>query len=188
MGWKITVLMVTFRDCFTSIFLAKCTFLITWRLFIFYFFLTALFWSLFGFVLRIYFKLESFKVFQSYHVTWKRTMNMSEFILIDVLEHFSLAFTNETLLFGWFSFRMFTEIAFPGFVRFMKAGIVAIFMDNIFTEGACMDFECFFPFLLLFFFMNFFLLSRILSETNLTKSGKFLLTLQDILFGFFHEL
>lgn len=93
---------------------------------------------------------------------------MSELILIDILQHFSFAFTNEAFLFHGFIFCMFTEITFPRFVGLMETGVIAIFMCDGFTGNASMDLEYFFSVLLLLSSVDTFFLG-IFGETDLTK-------------------
>lgn len=93
---------------------------------------------------------------------------MSKFILIDIFEHFSLAFTNKAFLFDRFVFVMFAMVAFPCFTGLMQTGIVTKFMYDSFTRRTGMNFECLFSILLLFSSTDFFI-DRIFGETNLTK-------------------
>jgi len=82
-------------------------------------------------------------------------MNMHEFIIIDIFEHFSFTFAYEALLLGIFTFLLFAEIAFPIFC-FMKTGVVAVFMDKNFACDAMMEFEDFLSF-----------------QVHITSSGRF---------------
>ncbi len=62
-------------------------------------------------------------------------MYMGKLIILNELEHFSLTFANETLLFDVFGFGLFTVIASPIFCL-VKTGIIAVFMDLNFARNA----------------------------------------------------